>query len=180
MQDLLAYGDSDSQSDSEPANSPPPAKRLRAAGSPETATLESPAPASSSAGPPPLPPPPLPPPPLPPSVGTDAGDCLARPVRQFEHVDGQFAAHVFLRIRPALPLSRAVESAVSRLCSTDGSVQRFDPSEHHLSLSRTFTLQKPQLQGFSEALRVALKRCAPLPISAARSLIQLQAPAHQN
>ena len=105
---------------------------------------------------------PLPPPPL----DGDADDTAdAALVRQFPHVDGNFAAHVFLTVVPAPVFQQAIDRAVAALKSgpeyapADASlVHRLD--EYHVSLSRTFVLRRPQIVPFGEALRKALRGCA--------------------
>ena len=120
-----------SASEDEPDEPDPPAKRSRPA--------------------------PLPPPPL----DGDADDTAdAALVRQFPHVDGNFAAHVFLTVAPAPALQQAIDRAVAAL-----GVHRL--AEYHVSLSRTFVLRRPQIAPFGEALRKAaaegdLARCRAL------------------
>ena len=93
---------------------------------------------------------PLPPPPLDGDTD-DAADAAL--VRQFPHVDGNFAAHVFLTVVPAPALQQAIDRAVAAL-----GVHRL--AEYHVSLSRTFVLRRPQIAPFGEALRKALRGCA--------------------
>ena len=78
---------------------------------------------------------PLPPPPLDGDTD-DAADAAL--VRQFPHVDGNFAAHVFLTVVPAPALQQAIDRAVAAL-----GVHRL--AEYHVSLSRTFVLRRPQI-----------------------------------
>jgi len=101
----------------------------------------------------------LPPPPLSPT-SRDGGDSnVPQPIRQFSHVDGQFATHIFIPIRPVVELQQRLDSALSRLYSTDHRIQRIAVQDYHVSLSRTITLRRPQLSGFSDALKIALRRC---------------------
>ena len=92
----------------------------------------------------------LPPPPL----DGDADDTTDTAlVRQFPHVDGNFAAHVFLTVVPAPALQQAIDRAVAAL-----GVHRL--AEYHVSLSRTFVLRRPQIAPFGEALRKVLHGCS--------------------
>ena len=125
MEALAAYG---SASEDEPDDSDPPAD-----------------PPAKRSRPTPLPPPPL---------DNDADDTAdAALVRQFPHVDGNFAAHVFMTVAPAPALQQAIDRAVAAL-----GVHRL--AEYHVSLSRTFVLRRPQIAPFGEALRKALRGCA--------------------
>mmetsp|Transcript_33270 Transcript_33270/g.106824 ORF Transcript_33270/g.106824 Transcript_33270/m.106824 type:complete len:162 (+) Transcript_33270:71-556(+) len=132
--DQLANYDSDSGS-SDPGDSAPASKRPRAAPPPPPLHR--------------LPSPPieLPPPPL----DSPQADEAPRPVRQFPHVDGQYATHVFLPLRPGTALQGEIDAAVARLgCGAQGDagcrpgVQRLAASEYHVSLSRTLTLRRQQ------------------------------------
>ena len=113
------------------------------------------APAATRNRPTPLPPPPL---------DGDADDTAdAALVRQFPHVDGNFAAHIFLKVAPVPTLQYSIDHAVAALGAMDGygpamDVHRLD--EYHVSLSRTFVLRRPQIAPFGEALRKALRGCA--------------------
>ena len=99
----------------------------------------------------------LPPPPL-------ADACEASqpcPVRQFDHVDGNFATHLYFRILPEPAFQRAIGRSVALLQAGAGSsaVHAMDAAEYHVSLSRTVALRQPQIQGFLEAVRKALRPC---------------------
>ena len=103
---------------------------------------------------------PLPPPP--PREPRRAADTAL--VRQFPHVDGNFAAHVFLTVVPAPVFQKAIDRAVAALkrgpeyAPADASqVHRL--AEYHVSLSRTFVLRRPQIAPFGEALQKALRGC---------------------
>jgi len=83
-------------------------------------------------------------------------------VRQFEHVDGQFATHVYLPVTLGASLQGDVDRHVASLqaASNGGSgVHPVGRTEYHVSLSRTCVLVQPQLNAFVEALRVALRGC---------------------
>ena len=125
MEHLAAYG---SASEDEPDDSDPPAD-----------------PPAKRKRPTPLPPPPL--------DADDAADTAL--VRQFPHVDGNFAAHVFLTVAPAPALQQAIDRAVAALGADVHGL-----AEYHVSLSRTFVLRRPQIAPFGEALRKALRGCA--------------------
>lgn len=151
---LSSYGDSSSEDD----EAPPPKR---------------PCPPQAALPPPPLDDPPaqaaLPPPPL---------DDLPAPslvgdgrVRQFEHVDGAFAVHVYLPVALGASLRTQLGACASVLqgrAAAGAPVHATEPAEWHVSLSRTVTLQKAQLDAFLDALRVALRRCAAVRASASR------------
>ena len=97
-------------------------------------------------------------------VPTTTGAAPKR-VRQFEHVDGQFATHVYLPVAAGSSLRRDIDShtaclvAPSRALGERAAVHAIAAAEYHLSLSRTCVLLQPQLAAFTEALRVALRPC---------------------
>ena len=105
----------------------------------------------------------LPPPPLPESSGS-AYDVAAADgrVRQFAHVDGQYATHVYLPVRPGPQLADALRRSCAALGQNRGrgSVHAVEAASYHISLSRTVSLSRAQIEGFSDALRLALRRCA--------------------
>ena len=151
MQTLLAeYASSSSSSDDDENDdtsahaSEPAAKRAKQGGEP-------PAPA----------PPTLPPPELDDVPGVSEAAQPAR-VRQFAHVDGQFATHVYLPVTLGAQLQGDVDRHVASLqaaSSGGASVHAVIRTEYHVSLSRTCVLVQPQLSAFVEALRVALRGC---------------------
>ena len=98
----------------------------------------------------------LPSPPLDPPMGGREVASDGR-VRQFEHVDGQYATHVYLPVAPPPPLERAVGTAVRDLGE---SARAVESDAWHISLSRTLVLRRPELANFVEALRHALRGCA--------------------
>jgi len=165
MQALLAaYGESDGESDG--ADDAQAGKRQRTAVSPGMESMDESKPSAASPGAlynalRPLSLPSLPPPPLPAAFPSDESDASTRPMRQFAHVDGHFATHVFMPVSPPIALQQSLSACMSELCGKDRSVQMIDSKAYHVSLSRTLVLTRPQLQGFAEALRVALRRCAP-------------------
>jgi hypothetical protein len=141
---IAAYLSSDDSSDEE---EPRPKRRHTGDHSEQSTTTTTQPPTI----PPPLPPPPL----LEPMCASTAEDGR---VRQFAHVDGQFAVHVYLPVRldprPAADLRQCL-----RLLEAEGA-HAVPQEELHVSLSRTFTLGRPQLEGFDDALRRALRQCA--------------------
>ena len=174
MNSLAQYADSDSESsESEEPASGPPSKRPRAdeAHTEATQADESPLPEPSAR--PALPPPDLddvpslPPPDLdevPTTAGT--GGATSKCVRQFEHVDGQFATHIYLQVAAGPQLRRDIDGHTAGLVAQPGraggeraAVHAIAAADYHVSLSRTCVLLQPQLAAFAEALRVALRPC---------------------
>lgn len=100
---------------------------------------------------------PLPPPPLEDDTAVDSAPDGR--VRQFAHVDGQYATHIYLPVRPEAALGESLRRCCADLGRRSG-VHALDPASYHLSLSRTVTLSRAQIDGFNDALRVALRRCA--------------------
>ena len=84
-------------------------------------------------------------------------------VRQFEHVDGQFATHVYLPVAAGPSLRRDIDGHTACLVApsrargerSNAAVHAIAAAEYHLSLSRTCVLLQPQLAAFTEALRLA-------------------------
>ena len=96
-----------------------------------------------------------------------ATDGLGR-VRQFGHVDGHYAVHVFLpvaaessHVDAALRagLGKAAAALAARSRPGCVKVHALDPDEYHISLSRTVMLPQAQIEPFADALRVALRPC---------------------
>lgn len=163
MEALVAAYDSSS---SESHEAPPAVKRHRPDISISSAPHALPAPLLPTLPRPNLPlpdPPPLDP--LLPGSSLPLPDLIVGPtpspvcVRQFEHVDGAFATHVYLPIQPGPSLQRAIDRCISQLSSKALELHAIDPANYHLSLSKTVTLRQPQLQAFTDALRLALRRC---------------------
>ena len=108
---------------------------------------------------------PLPPPPLDEDEKEVSGGMHSEladgRVRQFEHRDGQFAVHVFLPIKPDGKLMAGISSCCAALSRRSGSEVHPTPAaELHISLTRTtVTLDRSQIDGFPDALRVALRGC---------------------
>lgn len=98
----------------------------------------------------------LPPPPLDDDDAASHSAADGR-VRQVPHVEGQFAVHVYMPIRSTAALSSALAKCVSQLGDAARSI---DAADLHLSLSKTGFLPRAQIQGFAEALHVALARSA--------------------
>ena len=122
----------------------------------------------------------LPPPPLdlllPESSGsTDNVAAADGRVRQFAHVDGQYATHVYLPVRPGPQLADALLRSCAALGENGGrgSVHAVEPASYHISLSRTVSLSRAQIEGFSDALRLALRRCAAARAPVAETLCAL-------
>jgi len=91
-------------------------------------------------------------------LGAGAADLHHGRIRQFAHVDGEFNTLVYIPVRPSPALLQQIGSLVDALRPLSGStVHRADAAELHVSLSRTFTLRRPQLQPFVEALKRALR-----------------------
>ena len=107
----------------------------------------------------------LPPPGLDEEVVATSTGAAPKRVRQFEHVDGQFATHVYLPVAAGPSLRRDIDGhtaclvAPSRALGERAAVHAIAAAEYHLSLSRTCVLLQPQLAAFTEALRVALRPC---------------------
>ena len=95
-------------------------------------------------------------------VATSTGAAPKR-VRQFEHVDGQFATHVYLPVAAGPSLRRDIDGHTACLIApsrargerSNAPVHAIAAAEYHLSLSRTCVLLQPQLAAFTEALRLA-------------------------
>lgn len=101
-----------------------------------------------------------PPPPPPPSLdaSSDSSVLADGRIRQFPHMDGFFAVHVYMRLVPNAALSLELKRYCNALVDTTGDVHVIDERDRHLSLSRTVSLRRSQIDGFAEALRVALSR----------------------
>ena len=145
MDGLTAYASSSSdEEDNEPVATTP-AKRART----------SPPPAVERAAAVSLPSPPL----------DDARARATEPtadgcIRQFAHVDGQYATHVYLPVRTDPRFDGALRRGRDALRASGGAtVHAMEASAHHVSLSRTVTLSRGQIDGFTDALRLALRRC---------------------
>jgi hypothetical protein len=79
-------------------------------------------------------------------------------IRQFPHVEGEFASLVYMPVRVSPSLSKQLDALVDALRPLSPSpVQRVPSAEIHISLSRAFTLHRSQLVPFTDALRKALK-----------------------
>ena len=175
---LTAYASSEEEGEDEDEDAHNhPSKRMRA-----DDVVPSAAPSqAASLPPPPLPPPPLPPPPLPPpplllpplppppllddeADGVSASTRDDGRVRAFDHVDGQFAVHVYIPLRLDAQLASSLRGCCTALevaaAATGIKVHAIDDATYHLSLSRTVALQRPQIDGFADALRLALRRCS--------------------
>ena len=77
--------------------------------------------------------------------------------RQFAHVEGQYATHIYLPVRLEPPLAEALRRGCDSLRARGGAkVHVMDPC--HISLSRTVTLSRGQIDGFTDAIRLALRR----------------------
>ncbi|KAG8463740.1 hypothetical protein KFE25_004013 [Diacronema lutheri] len=88
-------------------------------------------------------------------------------VRQFAHVEGDFAALVFLPVQLTSTLAKHIAAVRSALAlHAVSTVQAVDPAGLHISLSRTFTLKRPQLLPFTDALRKAFRPRRPLKLRA--------------
>ncbi len=174
LEALAAYADSDSSEDEseDEHRREPPAKRPRASAD-VPAAAELPPPELRACSTPPaqaLPPPELddapslPPPELD-DVLTTSDAAVPQRVRQFAHVDGQFATHVYLSVAPGPALQRAIDGHAAGLVASSrgrgepATVHTVGAAEYHVSLSRTCVLRQPQLAAFAEALRVALRGC---------------------
>uniref|UniRef100_A0A7S0J8T9 U6 snRNA phosphodiesterase 1 n=1 Tax=Calcidiscus leptoporus TaxID=127549 RepID=A0A7S0J8T9_9EUKA len=88
------------------------------------------------------------------------------PVRQFGHVDGQFAAHVFAHVHLPGQAQGALTGLLSQVAANASAVgsrvQAIDAMLHHMSLSRTLTLTLTQIDPFVEALLRATRSCRAL------------------
>ena len=153
-------------SDPEPVSASPSNKRPRVNAH---ATLVAEPPQPELDRPPALPPPDLDDVPSlqPPELDEVAASTGGAPkrVRQFEHVDGQFATHIYLPVAAGPSLRRDIDGhtagliAPSRARGERAAVHAIAPTDYHVSLSRTCVLLQPQLAAFTEALRVALRPC---------------------
>ena len=153
----------------EAASASPSKKRPRADTAHAEAAHAADPPLPELRGPAALPPPDLDDVPSLPPPGLDevptATGAAPKRVRQFEHVDGQFATHVYLPVAAGPSLRRDLDShtacltAPSRALGERAAVHAIAAAEYHLSLSRTCVLLQPQLAAFTEALRVALRPC---------------------
>ena len=90
-----------------------------------------------------------------------------------EHVDGQYATHVYLPVHLEPRLADALKRSCEALRKSDAAVNAISPTEYHLSLSRTVTLSRAQIDGFNDALRRALRGCPALRASVADALVAL-------
>lgn len=104
------------------------------------------------------------------NLSSSAADPHHGRIRQFAHVDGDYNTLVYISVRPSPALLQQIGSLVEALRPLSGSVvHRTDSAELHISLSRSCTLRRPQLQPFIEALKKALRSRRPLRLCA-RSL----------
>lgn len=88
-------------------------------------------------------------------------------VRQFPHVEGDFAALVSIPVQASAALNEQIARVIGALARlSDAPVHAIEPTELHISLSRTFTLKRAQLAPFADALRKALKARRPLQLRA--------------
>ena len=118
----------------------------------------------------------LPPPPLPDDESAPRAACAAGAdgrIRQFAHVDGLFATHIYLPVHPDPSLAAALQRSCSALAAARGDVHTLAPTEYHVSLSRTVTLSRGQLDGFQDALRRALRGRAAARVPLTGSLVEL-------
>ena len=102
---------------------------------------------------------------------TQAAAVDAHRVRQFEHIDGQFAVHVYLPVKLTAPAAADLHQCCATLEA--GGAHEIPPDELHVSLSRTFTLSRSQLEGFADALRRALRRRSAVRVPLDASLAEL-------
>ncbi len=126
----------------------------------------------------PLAQPTLPPPPLDDhddAVNWTTGDDGR--VRQFDHVDGHYAVHVYVPVSLHATLRAALRQCATDLAEASASsrerVHALDPSEYHISLSRTAMLPRHELDGFLDALRMGVRGCAPLSLPFSGTLCEL-------
>ncbi|KAL1507116.1 hypothetical protein AB1Y20_007972 [Prymnesium parvum] len=99
-------------------------------------------------------------PPLPLPLEEEDSSPAPKRIRQFAHVDGAYATHVYLPIQASAALRRSLDRHASHLRAVDAGaeVHRVDCADLHVSLSRTVVLHQPQLHAFVEAVRFALRR----------------------
>lgn len=166
MDALAAYGSSSASSSSDDEE---PASKTRRIGS-----LDDEEPRSNplTVPPPRLPSPPLPPPPLPDATSLSP----PRPIRQFDHVDGNFATHVYFHAVPDLALQCAIDSSLAVLRTGRGGasvVQTIGHAEYHISLTRTVILRQPQIESFVDAVRKAARGCTATCATTAAGLHEL-------
>lgn len=91
-------------------------------------------------------------------LGAGAADPHHGRIRQFAHVDGDFSTLVYIPVRSSPALLQQIGALVDALRPLSGStVHRADAAELHISLSRSFTLRRAQLQPFIDALKRALR-----------------------
>ncbi|KAJ1623200.1 hypothetical protein T492DRAFT_1148674 [Pavlovales sp. CCMP2436] len=90
-------------------------------------------------------------------VLTGAGPHAGR-VRQFAHVEGDFAALVSVPVQLTPGLREHIAKVVAALGPLSASgCEAVHPAQLHISLSRTFTLRRAQLAPFVDALSRALR-----------------------
>lgn len=108
----------------------------------------------------------LPSPPLSDDEGVAASSAKGRRVRQFSHVDGMYAVHVYVRIAPDRDFLKAIGHCAGDIvaAASSGAVHAIPSEEYHLSLSRTVVLAQAQLDGFSDALRKSLRACTAMSV----------------
>lgn len=120
----------------------------------------------------------LPPPPLDDVdiVGADSRPCDGR-VRSFAHVDGHFAVHVYLPVDPSPSLRAALRfcsaTLVQAASTSPKPVHQLESLEYHVSLSRTVMLPRHHIDPFADALRVALRSCVAVDVTADCTLCEL-------
>lgn len=124
--------------------------------------------------PPPLPAPPLPPPPL---DDIDAEKATSDPydgrIRHFAHKDGHYAVHVYLPV-PLDPTWRAaLAKCTAQLGGTSSAVHAIGAENCHVSLSRTAMLPFDRLEGFLDAIKLALRRSTAVSASSSAGLCEL-------
>jgi len=92
--------------------------------------------------------------------------------RNFEHVDGNWASHVYLPVKANTKLKHVIHSATSSIKNELSNLYMPMPSplplplpllvtdsEHHISLSKVFILRAHQIESFVAKLSKSVQQC---------------------
>eukprot|EP00033_Pygsuia_biforma_P006038 GCRY01006699.1.p1 GENE.GCRY01006699.1~~GCRY01006699.1.p1 ORF type:complete len:186 (-),score=50.26 GCRY01006699.1:191-748(-) len=160
MENLLsAYADDSSSEDEtacgiteEKRNSPPPPQTQSAKRPHPSETQNNSSPKRKK----------LPPPPPPAILDLLPETKVDRPadhdgkVRQFAHVEGNFATHIYIQVGVSPELAAKLQGLFENETVRRFNLKRFSPEELHISLSRTFPLRQLEIKPFLSSLKSAL------------------------
>jgi len=98
----------------------------------------------------------LPPPPLDDDDDLAAGSIIQHHCSMF--VEGTYSTHVSIPVLASSRLKKALRNCViglEKLCG-NGAIHEMDTADLHMSLSRTVSLRRPQLEAFKDAFENVL------------------------